>query len=95
MLYNSVVAPERYVRIARAMGVNLGGRSDEEVILDGVNAVRTLAADCGLPTRLREVEVPGEALPELAALSIAEPAIFNNPRIATEEELLELLRAMW
>lgn len=95
MHYNSVVAPERYVRISRAMGVNLGGRSDEEVIADGVSAVRTLAVDCGLPTRLREVEVPEEALPELAALSLVEPAIFANPRIATEEELLELLRAMW
>ncbi len=95
MHYNSVVAPERYVRIARAMGVNAGGRSDEEVIADGVLAVRTLVADCGLPTRLRDVEVPEEALPELAALSIVEPAIFNNPRIATEEELLELLTAMW
>ena len=95
MQYNSVVAPERYVRIARAMGVNLGGRSDEEVIADGVLAVKTLVADCGLPARLRDVEVPEEALPELAAHALVEPAIFNNPRIATEEELLELLRAMW
>lgn len=95
MQYNSVVAPERYVRIAWAMGVHAGGRSDSEVITDGVNAVRTLIADCGLPTRLRDVEVPEDALPELAAISLVEPAIFNNPRIATEEELLELLRAMW
>lgn len=95
MQFNSVVAPERYVRIAWAMGVHAGGRSDKEVIADGVNAVRTLAADCGLPLRLRDVEVPEEALPELAALSLIEPAIFNNPRIATEEELLDLLRAMW
>jgi alcohol dehydrogenase len=77
------------------MGVNLGGRSDEEVIADGILAVKTLADDCGMPLRLRDVEVPEEALPELAALSIGEIAIFNNPRIATEEELLELLRAMW
>ncbi|NTU85804.1 MAG: iron-containing alcohol dehydrogenase [Chloroflexales bacterium] len=95
MQFNSVVAPERYVRIARAMGVNVGGRSDEEVIADGVSAVRTLAVECGMPTRLREVEVPEGALPELAALSSVEPAIFNNPRVSTEEELLELLRTMW
>jgi alcohol dehydrogenase class IV len=95
MHYNSVVVPERYVRIARAMGVNLGGRSDEEVIADGILAVKTLATDCGMPLRLRDVEVPEEALPELATLSLVEPAIFNNPRVATEEELLELLRAMW
>ncbi|PDV98800.1 iron-containing alcohol dehydrogenase [Candidatus Chloroploca asiatica] len=95
MQFNSVVAPERYVRIAHAMGVNAGGRSDEEVITDGINAVRTLAVDCGLPTRLRDVDVPESALPELAALSVVEPAIFNNPRVATEEELLDLLREMW
>ena len=95
MEYNAPIAPERYVRIARAMGVNAGGRSDEEVIADGISAVRTLATDCSLPARLRDVEVPEEALPELASLSIVEGAIFNNPRVATEEELLEILRAMW
>lgn len=95
MQFNSVVASERYVRIAWAMGVHAGGRSDKEVIADGVNAVRTLAADCGLPVRLRDLDVPEDALPELAALSVVEPAIFNNPRSASEEELLELLRAMW
>ena len=95
MQYNSVVTPERYVRIARAMGVNVGGRSDEEVIADGISAVATLAADCGLPIRLREVGVPEEALPELAAISLHDGTMFTNPRAATEEELLELLRAMW
>jgi alcohol dehydrogenase len=95
MEYNAPIAPERYVRIARAMGVNAGGRSDEEVIADGIAAVRRLAADCGLPLRLREVEVPEQDLAELATLAIAEGAIFTNPRVATEEELLELLRAMW
>lgn len=95
MEYNAPIAPERYVRIARAMGVNVGGRSDEEVIADGIGAVRTLAADCGLPLRLRDVEVPEEELPELAALAITEGAIFTNPRVATEAELLELLRALW
>ncbi len=95
MRFNSVVTPERYVRIARAMGVNVGGRTTEEGIADGISAVATLSSDCGLPTRLREVEVPEAALPELAALALVEPAIFNNPRVATEEELLELLHAMW
>lgn len=95
MQFNAPIAPERYVRIARAMGVNIGGRSDEEVIADGISAVRTLTADCGLPLRLRDVEVPEEALPELAALSLHEAAMFWNPRVATEEELLDLLRAMW
>jgi len=95
MRFNSAVVPERYVRIARAMGVNAGGRSDREVIDDGINAVSTLAADCGLPAALSEVGVPEEGLEELAAIALVDGAIFNNPRIASEEELLELLRAAY
>ncbi|MCS6880573.1 MAG: iron-containing alcohol dehydrogenase [Oscillochloridaceae bacterium] len=95
MEFNAPVAPERYVRIARAMGVNVGGRSDEEVIADGITAVKNLAADCGLPLRLRDVEIPESALPELAALSVVEAAMFWNPRDATEEDLLNLLQRMW
>lgn len=95
MRFNSEVVPERYVRIARAIGVNVGGRSNAEVIADGIAAVRTLTADCGLPTTLREVGVPREALPELAELAAVEPAIFNNPRPATPEELLAMLEEVW
>jgi alcohol dehydrogenase class IV len=95
MEFNSSTAPERFVRIARALGVNAGGRSEGEVIADGVAAVRTLLSDCGLPTRLREVDVPEEALPELASVALTDAAIFNNPRSATEEELLALYRAAW
>jgi alcohol dehydrogenase len=95
MQFNSVIVPNRYTRIARAMGVNAGGRSETEVIADGISAVRKLAIDCGLPTRLREVGVPEEALPELAATAMVDGAIFHNPRSASEEELLEILRAAW
>lgn len=95
MRFNSEVAPERYVRIARAMGVNVGGRNNAEVIADGITAVHTLTADCGLPTRLRDVGVPREALPELAGLAAVEPAIFNNPRPATPEQLLAMLEEVW
>lgn len=95
MRYNSAIVPDRYVRIARAMGVNAGGRSDEEVIADGVAAVATLAADCGLPTRLRDVDVPEDVLPQLASIALVDGAIFHNPRVAEEGELLELLRAAW
>ncbi|MCG8348739.1 MAG: iron-containing alcohol dehydrogenase [Chloroflexales bacterium] len=95
MQFNSAVVPDRYVRIALAMGVNIGGRSDAEVIADGIAAVRTLASDCSLPARLRDVGVPQDALEELAAIALTDGAIFNNPRSATQEELQEILVAAW
>lgn len=95
MEFNSPVVPAQYVRVAHAMGVQAGGRSDEEVIADGIAAVRALTSDCGVPTRLRDVGVPEEALDELAEVAMTDAAIFNNPRPATYEDLVSLMHAAW
>lgn len=95
MTFNSTAVPDRYVRIARAMGVNVGGRSDTEVIADGIAAVRNLSTDCGVPQRLRDVGVTEAALDDLAATSLTDAAIFTNPRQATQAELREVLQAAW
>ncbi len=95
MQFNSVIVPNRYVRIARALGVNAGGRTETEVIADGIEAVRTLNSDCGLPSRLRDVGVPQEALDELAETALTDAAIFNNPRSASIEELQAILHEAW
>jgi alcohol dehydrogenase class IV len=95
MQFNSVAVPNRFARIARAMGVNSGGRPEEDVIADGIDAVRLLAADCGLPTRLREVGVPEDALPALAEAALSDAAALTNPRPATYEDLLEVIHAAW
>jgi alcohol dehydrogenase class IV len=95
MRFNSEAVPERYVRIARAMGVDAAGRSEAELAAAGIEAVATLSRDCGLPTRLRDVGVPEDALPDLAATALTDGAIFNNPRVASEEDLLEILKEAW
>jgi alcohol dehydrogenase class IV len=95
MQFNSVAVPNRYVRIARALGVNAGGRAEEDVISDGIDAARLLSADCGLPTRLRDVGVPEDALPSIAETALGDAAIFTNPRPVMVDELIEVLRAAW
>ncbi|MFO7166703.1 MAG: iron-containing alcohol dehydrogenase [Chloroflexota bacterium] len=95
MRFNSVAVPNRYSRIARAMGVNAGGRPEQDVIEDGVAAVAQLAADCGLPLRLRDVGVPEEALPAIADAALGDAAIFTNPRPATADDVLAVARAAW
>jgi len=95
MRFNSVAVPNRFSRIARAMGVNSGGRAEEDVIADGIDAVQSLADDCGLPLRLRDVGVPQDALPTLAEAALGDAAIFTNPRSAPFDEILEVARAAW
>ncbi len=95
MRFNSTVVPNRFSRIARAMGVNAGGRAEERVIEDGVQAVIALASDCMLPTRLRDVDLPEQALPTLAEVALTDAAIYTNPREASAEDILGLLQAAW
>ncbi len=95
MRFNSMVVPNRYSRIARAMGVNAGGRAEEHVIEDGVVAVAALASDCGLPMRLRDIGVPEDALTTIAEGTLADSAMRTNPRPATAAEVWEILRAAW
>lgn len=95
MRFNSEAVPNRFSRIARAMGVNAGGRAEEHVIDDGIEAVRSLICDCRLPTRLRDLDIPESALPTLAELALVDAAIFTNPRPITFEEALTLLQASW
>ncbi|HEU4327825.1 MAG TPA: iron-containing alcohol dehydrogenase [Roseiflexaceae bacterium] len=95
MRFNSTVVPNRYARIARALGVNAGGRPEDDVIADGIEAVIALSSDCGLPLRLRDVGVTEEALPAIAEIATTDAAIYTNPRHATDAEVLEILRAAW
>jgi len=95
MQFNSIAVPNRYSRIARAMGVNAGGRPEGDVIADGIAAVRLLSANCMLPARLRDVGVPEDAFDELADTVLGDAAIFTNPRPALREDVIELLREAW
>jgi len=95
MAFNSIAVPNRFARIARAMGVNSGGRPEEDVIADGIEAVRVLAADCDLPARLRDVGVPEDALLALAEAAVGDAAIATNPRMVSLEDALAVARAAW
>jgi alcohol dehydrogenase len=95
MRFNSVAVPNRFSRIARALGVNAGGRAEEDVIADGIDAARSLAADGLLPTRRRDVGVPEGALPGFAETALGDAAIFTNPRPIAYEDVLELLHTAW
>ncbi|MCU0492114.1 MAG: iron-containing alcohol dehydrogenase [Chloroflexaceae bacterium] len=95
MSFNSSVVPDRYVRIAHALGVDTAGMGQADTIGAGIQAVRALMRDCGLPMRLRDVDVPESALPAIAELALTDAAIFNNPRPADTDDLMDLLRAAW
>jgi maleylacetate reductase len=81
--FNAEVAAGALTRLADAMGVE-----------DAIARVDELAAMAG-SLRLRDHGVPQEDLPELAEATAARPAAKGNPRPASAEEILAMLRAAW
>jgi maleylacetate reductase len=80
--YNARYAPAA----VRAFGEAVGG--------DGAARVEELTALGGI-TRLRELGVPEEEIPELAASAAQRGGNQANPHPATPKEIEELLRIVW
>ncbi len=57
----------------------------------GVEKIRELIAACNIPARLNEVNIPREAIPQMAvdALKI-QRLLKNNPKLVTEEDAVTI-----
>lgn len=89
--FNAPAAADRYAQIAAALGIATQGRAQQAVLAETAELLDALIAESGLPTRLREVGVPRDALPAIAELSLSDAAMFTNPRQPTYDEALALL----
>lgn len=85
-------AREKYLGIARAMGVDTTGMSVDEGVRAAVDAVRTLSRDIRIPQRLREIGVREEDIPALAAAAYDDVCTGGNPRPTSVEEIEQLYR---
>ena len=85
--------PRRFAEIARVMGENTTGLNDLESARKAVEAVTQLVADLKIP-KLRDLGVKKarleEVAPQMAKDAIASGSPGNNPRQATEDEIVEL-----
>jgi alcohol dehydrogenase class IV len=87
--------PERYARIAKAMGENIEGLTVLEASDMAAEAVARLIEDIEIPS-LPELGVEGDKLeklaPKMAEDALASGSPGNNPRQATKEEIVELYK---
>lgn len=93
MEFSLVAAPERFARIAEAMGVNTKGLPVMEAAQAAVTAVRRLCEDVKIPRaqelKLKEQEFMRMA-PKMAEDGLASGSPGNNPRRPTKEEIIEV-----
>jgi alcohol dehydrogenase class IV len=95
MEFNLPAAPARYARIAEALGVQ-PAQTEEKTAAEGVEAIRRLCADCGIPTRLSELNLPEDALERMARSAMTVTRLLkNNLREITFEDAISIYRRAW
>ena len=90
--FNLIASPNKYARIAAAMGRPVQGLPALDAAKFAVEAIDNLCIDLGIPTRLREAGVTQERLAAMAALCAG--ANYNrwNPRQTSESQFLGLFK---
>ena len=87
--YNVPAAPERYARIAQALGVDTSGLDIDQAAYAGVDELARLTDDVGIPS-LVELGFSEDEIPMLARIAYEDPQTFGNARevdIAAYEEI--------
>jgi alcohol dehydrogenase class IV len=96
MRYNLDASADRQALIAKAMGIDTGGLSDEEAGLAAADAVDRPCRQLNIPATLREVGVPAEGLELIAAATLHDRALATNPKpIADAGPIMSVLRSAW
>lgn len=95
MEFNYVAAPKRYADVAVALGCEREA-DDIRTARKGIEKIKELISACGIPVRLRDVNIPKEAIPQMAvdAMKITR-LLKNNPRPITEADAIEIFNAAY
>lgn len=91
MNYNWMGEPEKYKRIAIALGEDVVGLTEREAALKAVEAVANLTKDIQIPS-LKELGVSEEELEMLAQEAEKDPQTIGNTRDITRVGYLEIYR---
>lgn len=90
--YNLPANTKKYVDVARAMGLDVHGRSDEEAAAACVDGLRRLCADVGIKPMREHPEIRPEDFQALSVAAMANVSNSSNPREMTAEAYEELFK---
>jgi len=85
--FNFESVPERYNRIAEAMGVATVGMSSDDMRAALHSRIACLLKASGITHTLSQLGVSRSDIPVLAGKALDDPCIFTNPRQPTREEI--------
>ncbi len=86
MEFNMRAVPEKYADIACALGVDTHGMSTEEAALAGIEEVRRLNRELGIPEYLDDIGIDKAKVPEMAVTALMDGVGSTNPVPTTVAE---------
>ena len=91
--FNAEAAASGLQQLLDAFGLDAGQRSPADVV---VQALQSIFDALGTPRRLRDIGVTRESLPQLAAISMEDWFVRDNPRrVRDAGELEQVLESAW
>jgi alcohol dehydrogenase class IV len=95
MEYNIPATPERYAAVARALGCN-SSINDFETAHAGVEKIRQLISECGIPASLKEINIDKNTIPQMAADAMKITRLLkNNPRPINIDDAVSIYEAAY
>lgn len=94
MRYNLPERTATFARIARLLGEDTSGLSEQQAADRSIVAVERLKRDIGIPQRIRDIGGTEDQLPEFADKAFAiKRLMLLNPRRPSRDDLLDILRS--
>ena len=90
--FNMIAKMERFADIAVAMGENIDGLSTRDAAIKGIDAIKALSADVGIPAGLKELKVKEKDLEVMAKNAMKDACGGTNPRCPSLEEVIEIFK---
>ncbi|MEK4058826.1 MULTISPECIES: iron-containing alcohol dehydrogenase [Paenibacillus] len=89
---NAKYVPEKFRSIAKAIGLQVNGKSDKECADFVIESIKALSKEVGIPAKLSELGVDEVDLDLLAENAMKDACAPGNPFIPTKEEVIALFR---
>lgn len=90
--FNMLANPEKFARIAAAMGRPVQGMSTLDAAKEAVHAIDELCSDLGIPSRLRDLGADEADFDEMAQQCLQADYNRWNPRHTTQADFRQLLQ---
>ncbi|MDD2338323.1 MAG: iron-containing alcohol dehydrogenase, partial [Geobacteraceae bacterium] len=88
--FNMIACVEKYVDVAEAMGVNVAGLTPRDAALAGIEAIRKLSSDIGIPSGLAELGMKESDIPIMAESSMKDACVGTNPRPPKLQDMINM-----